>query len=249
MEATMKVTKTGAAKPVAAGSAARAEAAYRSTEAAAGRGLPPPEDVATVVGIPEAELTPKVRQALQQLMAEVYALREELEEARQRVGYLEQLADQDTLAPVLNRRAFIRELGRMAAFEERYGAAGAVLYFDVNDLKVINDTHGHAAGDAVLKRVCEILLRDTRASDVVGRLGGDEFGVILAQSGLEPAAAKAARLAEAIAAEEVVWEGRPLRVSVAFGAHTLSSGQRADDALNAADRAMYANKRGGQAEG
>src|SRR3546814_11162996 len=81
----------------------------------------------------------------------------------------------------------------MAAFEERYGAAGAVLYFDVNGLKALNDTHGHAAGDAVLKRVCEILLRDTRASDVVGRLGGDEFGVILAQSGMEPAAATPAK--------------------------------------------------------
>src|SRR3546814_14170530 len=103
----------------------------------------------------------------------------------------------------------------MAAFEERYGAAGAVLYFDVNGLKALNDTHGHAAGDAVLKRVCEILLRDTRASDVVGRLGGDEFGVILAQSGMEPAAAKAAKLAEAIAAEEVVWEDQALRITVA----------------------------------
>src|SRR3546814_8441226 len=99
-------------------------------------------------------------------MADVYALRQELEEAHQRVGYLEQLADQDTLAPVLNRRAFIRELGRMAAFEERYGAAGAVLYFDVNDLKASNDRYGHAAGDAVLKQICEILLRETRASDV-----------------------------------------------------------------------------------
>src|SRR3546814_13644811 len=137
-------------------------------------------------------------------MAGVEALRQEVEEVRQRAGQLEQLADQETLAPVLNRRAFSRERGRMAAFEERYGAAGAVLYFDVNGLKALNDTHGHAAGDAVLKRVCEILLRDTRASDVVGRLGGDEFGVILAQSGMEPAAAKAATLAEAIAAEAVV---------------------------------------------
>jgi len=163
--------------------------------------------------------------------------------------YLEQLADQDTLAPVLNRRAFIRELGRMAAFQERYGAAGAVLYFDVNGLKAINDGLGHAAGDAVLKRVCEVLLRDTRASDVVGRLGGDEFGVILAQSGLEPAAAKAARLAQAIAAEEISWDGQPLKVTVAYGAHILASGQQADDALEAADRAMYANKRGGAGEG
>src|SRR3546814_2010698 len=87
MEARMKVSKTGGAKPARAGSVARAEAAYRSAEAAQPRAVPPPEDVASVVGIPEAELTPKVRQALQQLMADVYALRQELEEAHQRVGY------------------------------------------------------------------------------------------------------------------------------------------------------------------
>jgi diguanylate cyclase (GGDEF)-like protein len=245
----MKVGKTGSTKPVAAGSGARAEAAYRASEAGAGRAVAAAEDVASVAGVPEAELTPKVRDALQRLMAEVYALRQELDVARQRVGYLEQLADQDSLAPVLNRRAFVRELDRMAAFAERYGGAGAVLYFDVNHLKVINDTYGHAAGDAVLKHVSEILLRDTRASDVVGRLGGDEFGVILAQSELESATAKAARLAAAIAAEEVAWEGQSLPVSVAFGAHTLSGGQGSDAALDAADRAMYANKRRGGQEG
>ncbi len=245
MEVRMKVSKTGSSTPVSGGSGI---AAYRSAEATQPRATPPTEDVATVMGIPEAELTPKVRQALQQLMAEVYSLRQEIDEARQRVGYLEQLADQDTLAPVLNRRAFIRELSRMAAFEERYGPAGSVLYFDVNGLKTINDTKGHAAGDAVLKRVSEVLLRDTRASDVVGRLGGDEFGVILAQSGVDMAAAKAAQLADAIAAEEVPWEDEVLQVSVAYGAHVLSGGQRADDALDAADRAMYANKRRGREE-
>lgn len=245
----MKTSKTGGVSAVTSGRAARADAAYRSAEGVQGRAVPPPQDVATVAGIPEAELTPKVRHALERLMAEVYSLRQELDEARQRVGYLEQLADQDTLAPVLNRRAFIRELGRMAAFGERYGTAAAVLYFDVNDLKEINDTYGHAAGDAVLKRVCEILLRDTRASDVVGRLGGDEFGVLLPQSGPEAAAGKAARLAEAIAAEQLVWGGRRLPISVAFGVHVLSPSQAADDALDAADRAMYANKRDGRPDG
>src|SRR3546814_3198317 len=96
------------------------------------------------------------------------------------------------------------------------------------------------------RSICEVLLRETRASDVVGRLGGDEFGVILAQSALEPAAAKAAKLADTIAAEGAVWDGHALPVSVAYGAHTLRSGQRADDALEAADRAMYANKHGTQ---
>jgi len=143
---------------------------------------------------------------------------------------------------VLNRRAFVRELSRMAAFEERYGAAGSVLYFDVNGMKKINDSHGHGAGDAALKAVSEVLLRDTRASDSVGRLGGDEFGVILAQTPLERAMEKAAGLATAVAEEEVIWEGKPLQVTVAYGAHSLS-GEEADAALNAADRAMYANKR------
>src|SRR3546814_12539796 len=80
----------------------------------------------------------------------------------------------------------------------------------------------------------EILLRETRASDVVGRLGGDEFGVILAQSALEPAAAKAAKLADTIAAEGAVWDGHALPVSVAYGAHTLRRGPRADGEIGRA---------------
>jgi len=248
----MTVRKTGSpspAAPVSPASALSADSAYRNRGAAQAHTAPQSQDVATVMGIPESELTPKVRQALQQLMAEVYSLRQELEEARQRVGYLEQLADQDSLAPVLNRRAFIRELSRMAAFEERYGAAGSVLYFDVNGMKEINDLHGHAAGDAVLKAVSEVLLRETRASDTVGRLGGDEFGVILAQTGLDKASEKASSLAASVAAEEVLWNGRRLLFTVAYGAHTLGSGQQADDALQAADRAMYANKRRSRDEG
>ncbi len=114
----MKVSKTGTTAPLSGSSAVQAGKAYRNAEAATVRPTPAAEDVATVMGIPEAELTPKVRQAIQQLMSEVYRLRQDLEEAKQRVGYLEQLADQDTLAPVLNRRAFIRELSSMAAYAE-----------------------------------------------------------------------------------------------------------------------------------
>src|SRR3546814_16158251 len=116
----MKVSKTRGAGSAPAGSAVRAEAAYRSAEATQARPAPPAEDVATVVGIPEAELTPKVRQALQQLMAEVYALRQELEEVRQRAGYLEQLAAPDTLAPVLTPPPFLPPLGPMAASQDSH---------------------------------------------------------------------------------------------------------------------------------
>src|SRR3546814_18278326 len=102
MEARMKVSKTGGAKPARPGSVARAEAAYRSAEAAQPRAVPPPEDVASVVGIPEPELTPTVRQALQQLMADVYPLRQAPEEARPRVRYPPPLPHPATLPPGLH---------------------------------------------------------------------------------------------------------------------------------------------------
>ena len=114
-------------------------------------------------------------------MHEVQRMRQELEQADKRVAYLEKLADEDSLVPVANRRAFVRELSRMVAYSERYNSVSSVLYFDIDGFKEINDKHGHAPGDAALQHIAEIFSLNVRESDVVGRLGGDEFGVILAQ--------------------------------------------------------------------
>ena len=195
------------------------------------------------MGIPESELTPKVRQAMAELMAEVQNLRQEIDRLKKRAEYLEQLADQDSLAPILNRRAFVRELSRNAAYAERYEADVSVLYFDINGMKEVNDAMGHAAGDLALKHVADSLLNNVRASDVVGRLGGDEFGVILAQSETAAAHQKAAELAEAIAGAELTYDGQAFSIGVAYGVYTLSAGDRVDDALDAADRNMYEQKR------
>lgn len=205
-------------------------------------------DVASVLGIPEAELTPHVRTAIMMLMDEVARLRDELRQAKVRVDHLEELADRDTLVPLINRRAFVREISRTISYAERYGTAHSLLYFDLNGMKQINDRYGHAAGDAALNQVAQILRERTRESDVVGRIGGDEFGVLLAQSDIERAEQKAHDLAEAIAAHGVEWEGRRLPLSVAYGVHSITSGQSVDDALKAADRAMYAHKGGGARE-
>ena len=205
----------------------------------------PPVDIATIMGVPEAELTPKVRAALDKLLAEVQTLREDLERSRRRIGYLERLADRDPLAPVLNRRAFVRELTRMIAFAERYGVPGSVVYLDIDGMKRINDRHGHGAGDAALKHVAEVLLRDVRSSDIVGRLGGDEFGIILAQADGPAAATKAAVLAQAIEAEPISWQDVTLKLGVSYGTYTFDGGEGVDEALSAADRAMYAHKQAG----
>jgi diguanylate cyclase (GGDEF)-like protein len=194
-------------------------------------------------GDPARELMLRMRTAVVELAAEAQALRNELEQARAKIARLETLADRDVLTPVLNRRAFLRELARVLSFGARYGQAGGLLYFDVCDLKRINDQLGHAAGDAALVHVAGTLVRRVRDSDIVGRLGGDEFGVVLVQGEGAIAAAKARELARAVRAGPALFQGRRLRVRVACGVHDLAADEAAAEALAAADRAMYRDKK------
>lgn len=199
-------------------------------------------DVTTFMGVPESELTPKVHAAMMALMEDVDRLRRELDLSHSRLEELEHLADQDSLVPAANRRAFVRELSRIMSFAERYGAPSSILYFDLNDMKQINDTHGHAAGDAALLKVANVLVENVRESDVVGRLGGDEFGVILAHTNQKTANEKAAMLADAIAATPLAWGGGEIRLTVAYGVEHFKPGEDVSTVLANADRAMYANK-------
>src|SRR5205823_6779568 len=125
-------------------------------------------------------------------------LRSELAQALARIEELKASADTDFLLDVLNRRGFERELNRSIAFIKRYRASGALVVLDVDRLKPINDEFGHAAGDQVLKAIVAALLRDVRASDVVGRLGGDEFAILLWNLSETDARAKAAALEQTI---------------------------------------------------
>jgi diguanylate cyclase (GGDEF)-like protein len=180
---------------------------------------------------------------LEQLRAERDAMQRELEAARARITQLERLADEDSLAPIANRRAFVRELSRMIAFTRRYGPPSSVIYFDVNGMKQINDTHGHPAGDAALRHVAEILTKNVRESDIVGRLGGDEFGVILTQTNQEQANAKGISLAQAISATPLRWGKFEIPISAAYGVYSFTGSDDAQVAIEAADKAMYKQKR------
>ena len=205
-------------------------------------------DSISIMGIPEPELTPKVREALMALMSEVESMRHDLREARVRLATLERLADRDPLIPVANRRAFVRELTRTMSLSERYGHASSVVYIDLNDFKEINDTHGHRAGDEALKHIANVLLDNVRESDVVGRLGGDEFGVILDKSDADAAREKADALRDAILATPMPWQDDQISMNVAFGVYTFSGPEDAGHALAAADRDMYAHKRSTKTE-
>ena len=224
-------------KPAAGGASKTRRAADRA--AASGRA----QTGLKLAELGDAELPPEVRETLARLQTEREAMQRELEEARTRITQLERLADEDSLAPIANRRAFVRELSRMIAFTRRYGPPSSVIYFDVNGMKQINDTHGHPAGDAALRHVAEVLCKNVRESDIVGRLGGDEFGVILAQTSQEQANAKAIALAQAIGETALRWGKTEIAVSAAYGVYSFSGSDDAHVAIEAADKAMYKQKR------
>src|ERR1700742_3129780 len=98
---------------------------------------------ANVLGIPESEFTPRVRDAIVMLMGEVDTLRRQLAATQARLDEAEKNADQDQLLPLLNRRAFVRELTRTIAYAGRYGTPASLIYFDLNGFKAINDSFGH----------------------------------------------------------------------------------------------------------
>jgi diguanylate cyclase (GGDEF)-like protein len=156
----------------------------------------------------------------------------------------EELADRDTLVPVFNRRAFERELNRVISFAQRYEVQASLIYFDLDGFKQINDRFGHPAGDAILLAVGETLAANIRESDLVGRVGGDEFAVILAKAGPEDARRKGAQLAEAISRTEITYQGHRLQVGAAYGSYTFDADDTGERALSRADEAMYANKVG-----
>jgi diguanylate cyclase (GGDEF)-like protein len=177
------------------------------------------------------------------LAAEVERLRQALAEAERKIADLEARADIDPLLNILNRRGFEREMARSLAYVQRYGTGAALMFIDLDGFKAINDQHGHAAGDTLLKAVAAGLHANVRASDVVARLGGDEFGVLMWNVDAARAEAKVEDLEAMIAAVRADHAGTVLAVGASAGAVPLSPDLTAAAIIDAADRAMYARKK------
>src|SRR5215470_3667346 len=208
--------------------------------------LRPPAGERPRPGRPEAQprldATPQ-RSTAMRLAAEVERLERELAAARAQMAALESTAEIDPLTDVLNRRGFERELKRSLAHAKRHGASAALIYLDLDGFKSVNDRHGHAAGDALLKAVAAVLLRHVRASDVVARLGGDEFAALLWHLTEEDAQRKARALEAAVERTTATHAGAAFSVGASVGAALLLPLDQAADVLERADRAMYARKR------
>jgi len=168
--------------------------------------------------------------------------RDEISVLKTRILELEQTADTDPLVPVYNRRALMREIGRAQTLMSRYDIVCSIIFFDLNGFKRINDNYGHSIGDDLLIKVGAILSASVRDCDMVARIGGDEFGVLLFQSEEAVARAKAATLACRIASQYVDVRGEDVSVSAAWGVSVCHPDDTAKQILHRADRAMYAGK-------
>jgi diguanylate cyclase (GGDEF)-like protein len=167
-----------------------------------------------------------------------------LQGLQSRVQSLQHLAVTDELTGLLNRRGFAREVEQALARAHRYGDEGALIYIDIDAFKQINDRHGHAAGDAVLRHVAQVLNASVRCTDHVGRLGGDEFAVLLARATIAGSRKRAAQLAQRLQGTEIHHNGQVITVHASVGIQVYGREHCLDaEALVAgADSAMYAEK-------
>jgi diguanylate cyclase (GGDEF)-like protein len=189
------------------------------------------------------ELTPRVRALLEQHLDENQLLISALAKMRERIEELERLVDSDTLTPLPNRRRFVREVERVVQHGRRYGTpASWVMFVDLDGLKQINDSYGHMAGDAALIHVADILRAMVRTTDVVARIGGDEYGLLLEQIDAEAAYDKAQRLIEAVAGQPMILAGKRVCLSISIGLAELSADDDAETLIARADSAMYARR-------
>jgi diguanylate cyclase (GGDEF)-like protein len=176
------------------------------------------------------------------LISEIARLRGEVARLESRVEELDRLANLDSLVPVANRRGLTTQLDMMIARFERHGTPAALLFVDVDGLKALNDAFGHAAGDAALIHLTEMMVTSVRQTDLVARIGGDEFAILLDHADETSACETAARLADQVAGCEFCFEGTCLPLSIAIGYTIIQVGDTPETVLDRADEAMYREK-------
>lgn len=176
------------------------------------------------------------------LLAELRRLRGQVAQLQERVELLDRLAHQDVLIDLPNRRGFLRQLEAAIDRVSRYDDSAAMLFVDIDGLKMINDTFGHQAGDEALIQVAGMLSEGVRKSDCVARLGGDEFGILLERSDEGSSIETADRLVSLIAGSEFCFQGTCLPLSVAVGVAVIEPNDSPDAVMARADLAMYRQK-------
>jgi len=166
-------------------------------------------------------------------------LKQEIVSLKQELAEMKQHAYHDMLTGISNRRQFVESLENRVARCRRYGDNCAVLFLDVDNLKAVNDEHGHAAGDALLVRLAAKLKGNIRTTDVVARIGGDEFGLLLDNLNGDQVEEKIDFLAEQIGTVNFVHDGRKIPLGASIGYCFVGPQDTTEGLMTRADAAMY----------
>ena len=178
-------------------------------------------------------------------MVRIKLLQDELKE---RMAELDRLASTDNLTGLYNRRMFFRRLDEEIARSERSSDPISLIYTDIDHFKNVNDTYGHAAGDAVLQQASRVMQRILRRGDVLGRLGGEEFMIMLPGTNGEAAQQIAERLRVRVANTPVTYEDLTLNITISIGVFYMPEpcALKIDEMVRFADEAMYEAKETGR---
>lgn len=168
---------------------------------------------------------------------------------RKREAIFERLSKTDALTGLLNRRCFVETVEQEMARTERYGKPLSLVFIDLDHFKLVNDTRGHLAGDAVLVAVARVLASGIRTLDFACRYGGEEFALLLPETDPEGARELASRLGAALSASPIdVGDGEPIYVTASMGIASIPEGttRSVDDFIRRADDALYEAKNTGR---
>ncbi|MGP3592527.1 diguanylate cyclase [Vagococcus sp. WN89Y] len=172
---------------------------------------------------------------------------QDVTESRKMLRQLSYSASHDALTHLANRVSFENHLKRLLQTVQEYHQQHALVFIDLDRFKAVNDTAGHAAGDALLREIASLMLSMLRSTDILARLGGDEFGLLLPDCNVESARYLAGRIIEAINGYHFMWEGRLHRIGASAGITVIDENNAlASEVMSQADIACYASKNSGR---
>ena len=188
-------------------------------------------------------LTLKNWKALSEIIDYAAAAEQTIAEQKAYISNLESFASTDMLTGLLNKQGFEHELTYAIERAKRYDEKGLFAYIDLDGFKVLNDTHGHHAGDLMLLQVSAVLSQSIRKTDAAARLHGDEFGLLLTKCDIDKAKERAGYIRHKLHKVSLKHEGYDLHTAASMGFAVIDKNSNIDDIFKVADQAMYHNKR------